>query len=478
MKWPLLLVATSCAVGPNFHRPAPPATRRYTAQDVRQTATADGVSQVLHPGDQLASTWWELFQSRSLDALVRMALANNADLEAARASLARSQYSLQAGYGVFFPQVDGTAVARRQRFSPSQFGSTAPTNVFNLYTLGGAVSYSLDVFGGERRTVEALRAQVDVQCYSLAAARLTVTGNVVNTAIARAAYEQEIAASEELVTSLRGEIEIARTQATAGTAAYSAVLSLETQLANTAATIPPLRQQLSHADALLASLAGRMPGEWQPPKIALDELTLPRDLPVTLPSELVRQRPDVLIAEANVHVSSANVGVATAAMFPSITLTGTFGQQSSTLADLFSPGHWVWSFGGSLLAPIFHGGKLRSERRAAVEAYRQSIATYRSTVLTAFSDVATSLNALVNGADAVDARTRALAAATDTRKLVAANYQAGLVSYLDVLTAEIQYQQARIGQIEARAQRLQDTVALFIALGGGWWALADVPCRR
>jgi NodT family efflux transporter outer membrane factor (OMF) lipoprotein len=199
---------------------------------------------------------------------------------------------------------------------------------------------------------------------------------------------------------------------------------------------------------------------------------------VSLPSQLVRQRPDVLVAEATLHVSSANIGVATAALFPSITLSGTYGLQSSSLAALFTPARRVWSFGGSLLQPIFHGGQLLNQRRAAIEAYRQALASYRSTVLNAFTDVATALDALVHDADAVDARAHALAAATDARKLVLVNYQAGLVSYLDVLNAEAQYQQARIGQIGARAQRLQDTVALFIALGGGWWHATGVPCAR
>jgi NodT family efflux transporter outer membrane factor (OMF) lipoprotein len=472
------IALAACAVGPDFKRPAPPRAGRYTARGVHQTSAADGVAQVVHPGEQLAATWWQLFHSSALDALVRTALAGNADLEAAEASLRRSEYNLRAGYGVFFPQADVTASAQRQRFSPSEFGSPAPANVFNLYTLGGAVSYTLDLFGGERRTVEALRAQVDVQCYTLAAAHLTVTGNVIDTAIARAAYAEEIAASEELVTSLRGEVAIARTQAQAGTATYAAVLALETQLANTSATIPPLRQQLAHASALLASLVGRTPAEWQPPAIALDDLSLPRELPVSLPSQLVRQRPDVLVAEATLHVSSANIGVATAALFPSITLSGTYGLQSSSLAALFTPARRVWSFGGSLLQPIFHGGQLLNQRRAAIEAYRQALASYRSTVLNAFTDVATALDALVHDADAVDARAHALAAATDARKLVLVNYQAGLVSYLDVLNAEAQYQQARIGQIGARAQRLQDTVALFIALGGGWWHATGVPCAR
>lgn len=473
-----LACLAACAVGPDFRSPPAPRVSRYTANGVRGTITADGVGQVVRPGAQLAETWWQLFGSRSLDQLVRTALANNQDIAAARANLRRSAYNLRAGYGVFFPQIDANAGATRQRFSTARFGAALPPSVFTLYTLTGTINYTVDVFGGNRRRVEALRAQVDVQCYSLLAAHLTVTGNVVNTAIARAAYAEQIRATEQLVADLDKQVELARVQEQAGTAAYTQVLSLETQRENTAASLPPLRQQLAAADATLSSLLGYAPAQWQPPRIALDELVLPRELPVSLPAQLVRQRPDVLIAEGTLHVSSANIGVATAAMFPSFTLNSSVGGESKNLDQVLSYGNFVWSFGLNLLAPIFHGGTLSAQRRAAVEDYRSALASYRQTVLNALGDVATSLEALVHDAEAVAARRRALIAASGSRKLIGINYEAGVASYLDVLVADTQYRQARLGLIEAQARRLQDTVALFVALGGGWWSSGYAVCAE
>jgi NodT family efflux transporter outer membrane factor (OMF) lipoprotein len=477
-----LACMTACAVGPDFERPAPPRVARYTADGMTRTIAADGVTQLVRPGAQVADTWWQLFGSKPLDELVRLALANNQDLHAARANLRRSMHNLRAGYGVFLPQIDANAGAVRQRFNAARFGASAPPSIFTLYTLGGTINYTLDVFGGNRRRVEALRAQVDVQCFSLVAAHLTVTGNVVNTAIARAAYAEQIRATEELVADLQKQVDIARVQAQAGTVPYSTVLSFETQLANTAATIPPLRQQLVDAEALLSTLLGYAPAEWRPARIALTDFTLPRELPVSLPATLVRQRPDVLIAESALHVTSANIGVATAAMLPTFSLGVSAGSESKNLDQLFSYGNFVWSFAANVLAPIFHGGTLNAQRKAAIEDFRSALATYRQTVLDALRDVAITLEGLAHDAQAVDARQRALHAATEVRKLVTINYQNGVAGYLDVLVADAQYRQARLGYIQAHARRLQDTVSLFIALGGGWWqrgyALCAEPLER
>jgi NodT family efflux transporter outer membrane factor (OMF) lipoprotein len=477
--WQLALLcagAAACAVGPDFQQPATPGVGRYTHDDVRGTIIADGVAQEVRPGAPLVSQWWQLFHSRALDGLVTQALTGNASLEAARASMRRSRYSLLAGYGVFWPQLDLNAGATRERFTAAQFGMTTPPSEFNVYTLGGTLGYTLDVFGGNRRTVEGLRAQVDVQCYSLAAARLSVTGNVVNTAIAGAAYRAEIAATEQLITSLRQQVSIAEAQATAGTAAYSSVLQLRSQLASTIATLPPLRVRLVQAENLLASLIGRAPAEWRPPELELAQITLPGDLPVSLPSELARQRPDILVAEANLHVASANVGVATAAMFPRFSISGASGVSSNRLGSLFSSTSVFWNLGVNLTQPLFHGGTLWYQRKAAIEAFNQSFASYRQTVINALSDVANSLSALALDAELVDAQDKAAHTAADARKLIETNYAAGLVDYVQVLIAENTYLQAKLGYIQAQAQRLQDTVALFIALGGGWWPDRPALC--
>ena len=470
--------AAACAVGPDFQQPAPPGVGRYTHDAVRGTIVADGVAQEVRPGVPLVAQWWQLFHSRALDGLVTQALAGNASLEAARASLRRSRYSLLAGYGVFWPELDLNAGVSRERFTPSQFGQATPPSEFNVYTLSGALGYTLDVFGGNRRTVEALRAQVDVQCYSLAAARLSVTGNVINTAIAGAAYRAQIAATEQLITSLRQQVGIAEAQATAGTAAYSSVLQLRSQLASTIATLPPLRVRLVQAENLLAQLIGRAPAAWRPPTLELAQITLPRDLPVSLPSELARQRPDILVAEANLHVASANVGVATAAMFPRFSISGASGITNNRLESLFSITSLFWNLGVNLTQPLFHGGTLWYQRKAAIEAFNQSFASYRQTVINALSDVASSLSALALDAELVDAQDRAAHTAADARKLIETNYAAGIVDYVQVLTAENTYLQAKLGYIQAQAQRLQDTVALFIALGGGWWPDRPALCEK
>ncbi len=464
----LVVGIAACAVGPNFERPAAPHTERYLNGELHETIAADGRTQMFRAGAQLAADWWRLFHSPKLDALIADAIASNQTLEAARANLRQSEYSLKAGYGVFLPQLDANASVTPQRFTPSRFAIAAAPSQFTLYTLGGTLGYTLDVFGGQRRTVEGLQARVDLQRENLAAARLIVTGNVVSTAIARAGYQDEIAATEAFILALKQQLQIIQAQADAGTVPYASVLAIRSQLASTMATLPPLRQRLDVAGHLLATLVGRAPAEWRQPGIALADLTLPKELPVSLPSELVRHRPDILVAEATLHVSSANVGVATAARFPSFTINGSVGVNNTGVDGLLSYGSLFWSLGANVLAPVFHGGTLANQQRAAIEAYHQSLASYRETVLTALGDVANALRALEHDAETLDAQALALASSTDALKLIEINYKSGVANYLQVLVANGQYYQAMIGHLQAQTQRLQDTVALFVALGGGW----------
>jgi NodT family efflux transporter outer membrane factor (OMF) lipoprotein len=264
-------------------------------------------------------------------------------------------------------------------------------------------------------------------------------------------------------------VKITQAQVTAGTAAYAGLLAVQSQLASTEATLPPLRQRFDQTDHLLAALTGHTPADRALPLVALQDLTLPADLPVSVPSELVRQRPDVLASEAQLHNASANIGVATAAMFPRFTLSGSFGQTSNTSNTLLDSSSSVWNLGANVTAPLFHGGTLWHQRKAALEAYQAALANYRQSVLAGFQQVADTLRALEHDAESVAAQARALEAAADALRLTQANYRAGLASYLQVLTADAQYHQASIAYLQARAQRLQDTTALFLALGGGWW---------
>lgn len=464
-----LLALAGCAVGPDFVRPQPPGTDRYVPDKQPDlTVSANGQAQHFEQGAEIAANWWRLFKSPKLDALVREAIVNNPSLQAAQAGLRQSQENLRAGYGVFYPQADLGGSFVRQRFSAARFGSNTST-IFNLFTLSATVSYALDVFGGQRRAVEGLSAQRDLQRYTVLGTYLTLSGNIVNTVIARAGYEAQIQATQQLIGLQQEQIKITETQTRAGTVAYVNLVSLRTQLAALEATLPPLEQKRSQAEHLLATLTGYAPGEKMPSEIDLVDLSLPTDLPVTLPSKLVRQRPDILSAEAQVHEYSANIGVATAEMFPSFTLSGTYGQNSRTLLDVFMRSGNFWSAGANFVAPLFHGGTLWLHRKAAIDAYQQSLANYRQTALDALAQVADILLALEHDAEALRSQSQELEWAQETMHLVQTNYQAGLLNYLQVLIANGQYFQAKIGYLQTLAQRFQDTSALFVALGGGWW---------
>jgi NodT family efflux transporter outer membrane factor (OMF) lipoprotein len=466
-----LFCTIGCTVGPDFVRPEPPQVERYTSgSQPGATIAADGQAQRFEEGAKIVSDWWRLFNSSKLDAVIKEAMANNPNLQAAQASLRQSQDNLRAGYGVFYPQVDAGFDATRQKLSQARFGgSSATSTIFNLFTLSATVSYALDIFGGERRAVEGLQAQVDFQQYMVLGTYLTLSGNIVNTVIARAAYREEVKATEQTIALEKEQVRITELQAQAGTVPYSSVLSLRSQLAATEATLPPLRQKLNQADHLLATLVGHAPAEWTSPQIDMADLTLPADLPITLPSQLVRRRPDILTAEAQLHGASAEVGVATAALFPSFTLNGAYGVENTSFNDLFKNTSSIWSLGANITAPLFHGGTLQSRRSAAIEGYNQSLANYRQAVLGAFAQVADALRALEHDAETLSAQSQALDSAEKALRLIQANYEAGLVNYVQVLIADNLYHQAKIGYLQALAQRFQDTVALFVALGGGWW---------
>ncbi|MEI6002837.1 efflux transporter outer membrane subunit [Paraburkholderia bengalensis] len=463
---PLLVMSTSCAVGPDFSRPATPTVDKYVQVDRQSFAAPAGV-QTLSPAVSVRDDWWTSFGCTAIDRAVDETLTGNATLEGGQASLRRSDDLLRAGAGVFYPQVDAQAGASRQRYSPLRIGVDAAPSIFNLFTLSATVSYTLDIWGGERRQVEALAAQADAQRYALAATYLTLASNVVNTMIARAAYSDEIVATREMIDLLREQIHITEVQVAAGAGAWSAVLSLQNEMATLEASVPGLEQKRAESEHLLALLAGMFPRDWSAPPLSLQDIALPAVLPQTLPSSLVRRRPDILQAEAVLHVASANIGVATAALFPQITLSASGGLDSTVLHSLGNASGQVWSVAAGVTAPIFHGGALWFQRRAAIDAYAESQAGYRQVVLAAFAQVADALRALEHDAQTVEAQTRAVQSAADALRLIKASYRAGTVGYLQILIADGQYHQARIAWLQATAQRLQDTVALYAALGGG-----------
>ena len=465
---PAFMMLTSCMVGPDFIKPKAPAVERYT-QDVlpNETMIADGLMQHFELGAKVNADWWRLFNSTQLNILVSKALANNLTLQSAQANLRQSQANLQAGYGVFFPQVDAGFTSVRQQFSPARFGNNSASTIFNLYTFSTTVSYTLDVFGGERRNVESLEAQKDLQRYTEQGTYLTLTGNIINAVIAKAAYQAEVETTEQWLALLQKQIKLTETQVSAGTVSYQAVVSLRSQLALVAATLPALKQKLNQTEHLQANLVGLTPADWQSPTIKLADLTLPLNLPVSLPSELVHQRPDILAAEAQLHSDSAKIGVATAGLFPNISLSGSFGYNNQSLLDLFMSKGNIWSMAANFAQPLFHGGTLWFGRKAAIATHEKSLAIYQQTVVSAFTQVADALSALQHDAEMVAAQQQSLEAADDALRLVTANYQAGLVNTQQVLIIESQRLQAKLAYLSAIAQRYQDTVAFFVALGGG-----------
>lgn len=473
-------IVGACAVGPSFTPPAPPPGTSVLPADhpLPQTTVsapvAGGEAQHFLAGQDIPGQWWRLFQSVELDALIEQALKHNPTLEAAQASLRQANENVAAQRGAFFPSVTGSYQAQRADESFAAIG--LPGAGSYLYTLNSAnlnVTYTLDVFGGIRRQVEALQAQADYEQSSLEASYLALTANVVTAAVTEASLRAQLAATEEVVRAQREQLDITRRRVTAGGASQVDVLQQQATLEATLVTLPALRTQLAQERDLLATYVGELPASYAGASFVLDTLHLPQDLPVSVPSRLVEQRPDVHEYSALLHQAIAQVGVATANLLPQLSLTGSYGADSVKFADLFSPASAVWNIAGSITQPLFKGGQLLHQRRAAVAAAQQAAANYRATVLTAFQNVADALLALEGDAEALAAQSSAERTASQSLGLVQAQYKAGGASYLQVLAAEQAYQNATLALVKARAQRFIDTAALFQALGGGWWNRSD-----
>jgi len=480
------VLSAGCAVGPNFKTPAAPHNAGFTPAGrlPPQTAAAPlpgGQAQRFVDGMDIPGQWWTLFQSARLNALIEQALANSPTLEAAQAALRQANETVAAERGSYYPSVSGSVQSQRNKASGAGFGIPGfPSSYFyNLDSASVNVSYTIDAFGGIRRQVEALQAQAEYEKFALEASYLTLTANIVTAAVTDASLRAQIAATESIAISQQRQLDITQRRVTAGAASKADVLLQQATLQSTLAGLPPLRIQLAQERNLLATYVGSLPSDYaDSAELTLDSLTLPGDLPVSLPSKFVEQRPDVREYSALLHEATAQVGIATANMLPQITLTGSFGQEASSFSNIFAPSSNVWSLIGGLTQPIFKGGQLLHQRRAAVAAAQEAAANYKATVLTAFQNVSDTLYALQGDADALAAQTLAERTAADSLTLVQAQYKNGGASYVQVLTSEQTYQIAAIALVKARAQRYADTAALFQALGGGWWnrndALADV----
>ncbi|MDA8138582.1 MAG: efflux transporter outer membrane subunit [Desulfobacteraceae bacterium] len=463
-----------CAVGPDFVRPAPPKEDRYTAGPTPvQIAPAGGAAgQEIHLGQEIAAQWWTLFNVPALDGVLKEALEKSPTLAAARATLAANLEAVTAARGGFFPQLDASAGFTRQKpsaFSQQNSFPGANTQSTDLYSLGATVSYAPDVFGGLRRKVEQQQSLAEYQRDELAAAYLSLTGNSVTQAVTIASLRAQIQATEDVIADDEQNLALVRLKYEAGKAARTDVLTAETQLASDRTGLPPLRQQLSAARHALSILSGRGPGEWSPPDFDLNAFRLPHDLPLTLPAELVRRRPDILAAEAQLHASSAAIGVAAAQLYPALTLSGSLGQEAPGIDTLFKEINQFWSLAANLSGPLFHGGSLRAQKRAAVDTYHATLATYEQTVLQGLQQVADTLQALQHDAQLMAAAAQLLQTANDSLALQRLSYQSGKSDILQLIIAERAYQEARLTYARAGAQQLLDTTQLFVALGGGWW---------
>ncbi|HEX7130861.1 MAG TPA: efflux transporter outer membrane subunit [Rhodanobacteraceae bacterium] len=465
-------VLAGCAVGPDYTRPEAPAVDRYTAQPLPaqtvSTDTAGGDAQRFLEGHDVPDRWWTTFGNEELDRRVQQALAHSPTIASAQAALREAEENAKAARGSFFPSLDASAGATRQKASGAQFGGGFSSSPFTLYNAGVSVGYVFDIFGGVRRGVEAQSALADAQRAQLDATYLMLASNVVTASLQEASLREQVRATEEIADSLKKELDIARKQQQIGAKSLSDTLAVESQLASTQATLPPLRKQLAATRDQLATYLGVTPAQMQLQPIELADVTLPQDVPVSLPSKIVEQRPDIRAASAQLHAATAQVGVATANMLPQLTLSGSAGSQALHAGDLFSAGTGAWSLGLNLLQPIFHGGELLHKKRAAQAGMERAVADWQQTVLAAFQNVADTLQALDLDAQGLAAQNTAERAASRRLELTRTQYQVGAVDYLTLLDAERQYQQSRIALIQARAARLADTAALYAALGGGW----------
>jgi NodT family efflux transporter outer membrane factor (OMF) lipoprotein len=463
-----------CMVGPDFVKPDPPKDQGYLPDAlITETASTNvlgGNAQRFVSDLDIPGQWWEVFQSRPLDSLISSAIQANPDVQAAIAALKVTRLNARAQRGAFFPAV-GIGGTANQYQSPNSLSPVTNTDasIFSLFTALLSITYTVDVFGGVRRQVESLDALAEAQCFLLEAAYLTLASNVVVAAVTEASLRGQIEATQRIINLQRDTLDLLQRQSGLGQVPGGDVATQQAALAQVEATLPPLQKQLAQQRNLLATLIGRMPSDAPAERFDFASLTLPQNLPVSLPSKLVEQRPDVRAAEANLHSAGAQVGVAVANQLPQISLNLSLGSTALEPYQLFGPGLIASQVGGGFLAPLLDGGTLQARKRAAVAAFEQADAQYRSTVLTAFRNVADTLRALEYDALTLKAQSEAERAAAVSLNIARRRLELGDVGYITVLTAELAYQQAVIALVQAQASRYADTAALFQALGGGWW---------
>ena len=491
-----------CAVGPDFHRPRAPSDAGYAPGELPPASSAasisGGNSQRLVREADVPFEWWREFHSPVLDDLVARAFRANPTLPAARAALRQAQESVSAQKGFFFPTVDAVYQAERHKVSGNTENSETPgvqasgTNLLPHQDAGGAplaapvyytfhtaqltVSFVPDLLGGNRRQVELLAAQADAQRFALEATYVTLAANVVAAAIQEASLRAQVAATEQIIAADTRALEVLLHQFQLGYAMRIDVTAAEAALAQIKTTLAPLQERLEQTRDLIRVLIGGMPSD-PLPELTLDSLEMPGEMPISLPAKLIEQRPDVRAAEAQLHAANAQVGVAVAAMLPQFTISGVYGGNATTLGRMFASGGPFWSLFADASQPIFHGGTLLHQKRAADAGLKQAAAQYRSTVITAYQNVGDAIRASLSDADELSAEAAAEEAAKMSFDLTRRQMDAGYTNYLTLLNAQTAYQQTLLARVQAQAARLGDSVALYQALGGGWWNRKELAQR-
>jgi NodT family efflux transporter outer membrane factor (OMF) lipoprotein len=478
VRWVGVMTAAalcSCAVGPDFQRPRAPEVAGYTPEPLASTAAAEtrgGQAQRFIRDLDIPGQWWTLFRCDALNRLIEQALESNPDVDAAQAALRQANEEVSAREGALFPSADANFQAERERLAGASIGEPQFNPTFSVVTASVNVSYVPDVFGGTRRQIESLKAQAEYQRFQLEATYLTLVSNLVVAAVQEASLRGQIAATEQILKIETGELDLIRQRFQVGVVSRADVLLQETTIDQTRATVPPLQKQLAQMRNRLAALAGRLPSQDVGETFDLDSLRLPQDLPVSLPSQLVEQRPDIRVVEAQLHAASAAIGIAIANQLPQFSITAAAGGTATGFANL--PGAGVWEVGAGAAQTLFDAGTLLHKKRAAVAAFDQAAAQYRSTVIKAFQNVSDALRALQADADDLVAQDAAERSAFASLDLARRQFHADTIDYVTVLIAERAWQQARINRIQAEGNRYADTAALFQALGGGWWHREDV----
>lgn len=474
------LLLADCGGSPDYTPPASPTDSGYTQNGVPAVPPVNGAGtgQRFALGAKISGEWWKLFSAPPLDDLLTQAVAGNRSLAAANATLSQAHEAVAAAAAGYYPRADFGASAQRERNNFKAVGLTGfPPKEFNVYSLGPTVSYTFDIMGRVSKRVEQAEAQEQAQGYQLQAAYLTLTGSVVTEAITVASIRAQIKAVEDILNDDESNLRLVRDQVNAGAASDLDLQSATSQLASDRTLLPPLRQQLSAARHALTVLVGKTPSGWSPPDFDLDQLVLPEELPVSLPSSLVRQRPDILVAEAQLHAASANVGIANADLYPNITLSADLMQQFLKPETIFDPASNIWGVGATLAAPLFHGGELQAKKRGAEDAFQAALADYEQSVIESFRQVADLLDGLAHDAEMLSAEQAAYQSASAALRLQRTSYTLGNSTLLQVLDAQRLFQQARIGLAKAQAQRYLDTAQLFVAMGGGWWERNPSPTQ-